>query len=145
MVQPRLSRVYDLESSFRDPTPHQPEGTTPSSALPKRKAPSHLSKVRDHLFHSFWNDKLTPDSAIFSQLKQTIETTGPKPTRPQPNQVHSFTIPSAVQRQQPTNLLAVSPMRWTASAPTTPVVASTPRFDGRQSPGSVQLPSAIRF
>lgn len=82
--------------------------------------------------------------AIFAQLKQSIEATSPAQSRPRPSQVHSFTLPSAI-RPQPSPMLAAPPMRWTTSAPTTPIVPSTPRLDGHQAPGSGQLPSAIRF
>ncbi|WWC66693.1 uncharacterized protein I206_100597 [Kwoniella pini CBS 10737] len=86
---------------------------------------------------------------IFSILKSQIENTNPP--RPQsimmrsPQQPTSATIPS-----HPQPLLSAPPVRWTSSAPTTPIVPSSPRFGDQRhnlpnTPGSVQTPSSIRF
>ncbi|KAK8845465.1 hypothetical protein IAR55_006178 [Kwoniella newhampshirensis] len=110
---------------------------------------------------------------IFGQLKQAIESTSatPNPSRSSPTttsnprgQVQSFTLPSALRKgpassgqpggnfniSSPGPLLSAPPVRWTASAPTTPTIESSPRFGTQhhplpQSPQSVQLPSTIRF
>ncbi|WWD09084.1 hypothetical protein V865_007204 [Kwoniella europaea PYCC6329] len=90
---------------------------------------------------------------LFGNLKSQIETSNPP--RPQsimlrsPVQPTSATIPS-----HPQPLLSAPshphPVRYTSSAPTTPIVPSSPRFGDHRShlpptPGSVQIPSSIRF
>ncbi|WVQ93812.1 hypothetical protein IAU59_000890 [Kwoniella sp. CBS 9459] len=93
--------------------------------------------------------------SIFVNLRQQIDSTNPvRPASHQlpsamrsPQQPTSATLPS-----HPQSLLSAPPVRWTSSAPTTPVVPSSPRFGEQshphrspQAPGSVQIPSTIRF
>ncbi|WVW81960.1 hypothetical protein I302_103963 [Kwoniella bestiolae CBS 10118] len=87
---------------------------------------------------------------MFVSLKSRIESSNPP--RPQsimlrssPQQPTSAVIPS-----HPQPLLSAPPIRYTSSAPTTPIVPSSPRFGDHRShlpptPGSVQIPSTIRF
>ncbi|WRT63695.1 uncharacterized protein IL334_000618 [Kwoniella shivajii] len=88
--------------------------------------------------------------SVFGNLKQHIESSNPiRPTSTyvnrSPIQPSSATIPS-----HPQPLLSAPPVRWTSSAPTTPVVQSSPRFGDQRTnlpttPQSVQIPSSIRF
>ncbi|WWC85951.1 uncharacterized protein L201_000821 [Kwoniella dendrophila CBS 6074] len=93
---------------------------------------------------------------VFSNLKSNIENSNPP--RPQsimmrsPQQPASATF-GTMTPSHPQPLLSAPPIRYTSSAPTTPIVPSSPRFAGNNdyrsnlpmTPGSVQVPSSIRF
>ncbi|WVR03489.1 hypothetical protein IAU60_000480 [Kwoniella sp. DSM 27419] len=94
--------------------------------------------------------------SIFNTLRQQIDSTNPP--RPASSQYHH--LPSALRSPRPPTsatipshpqpLLAAPPVRWTASAPNTPMAPSSPRFESHSqgyhpsTPG-VQKPSSIRY
>jgi serine/threonine-protein kinase HSL1 (negative regulator of Swe1 kinase) len=102
---------------------------------------------------------------IFGSLRYSFGDTqsqSPTSARPPVQQAHSFSLPSASARPHASSIsngstygangngngnaphLSAPHMRWTSSAPNTPIMPSSPQFPSN-APGSVRLPSAIRF
>ncbi|KAK4686868.1 serine/threonine-protein kinase HSL1, negative regulator of Swe1 kinase, partial [Tremellales sp. Uapishka_1] len=77
---------------------------------------------------------------IFNKLRQDFEGSSSSPITPT---AQSFTLPSARPQQQSPVHLIQPPLRYTASAPNSPLPPSTPRF--APAPATVHLPSSIRF
>ncbi|KAI9635899.1 serine/threonine-protein kinase [Dioszegia hungarica] len=100
---------------------------------------------------------------IFNSLKASIEEDAAAPTPiirrpPPPIQIHSYVHPqnephparapmsATISGPASRQMLSAPPVRWTHSAPTSPNMPSTPRFDASpQPPRSSQLAPAIRF
>ncbi|ORY34280.1 hypothetical protein BCR39DRAFT_517417 [Naematelia encephala] len=85
---------------------------------------------------------------IFAQLKSSFEDSSVPPTPTSaPAQIHTFALPSGQHQPSKSPMLSAPTTRYTTSAPSTPMMPSTPVFETntRMTPGSVQLPPAIRF
>jgi serine/threonine-protein kinase HSL1 (negative regulator of Swe1 kinase) len=98
---------------------------------------SFRGEFRDH--YKVFPNHADPILGVFAQLKQAIEAETPSPK--------SNTLPSAMRsgsgqgQSQGSSHLSAPPVRYTNSAPNTPVMPTTPRFANQQSPGG----GGIRF